>query len=307
MIAERSIGSSDIVVNPIGLGCMPLSLNGRFPDGYGINLLCTALDAGINLLDTADVYCIDHTDSGHNERLIAGALREWKGDADSVVVATKGGLERPGGAWIANARPEHLKTACEASLKALGIETITLYYLHAPDPEVPLADSIGALAELRAEGKIRHIGLSNVSLEDIRTASSIVPLVSVQNRCNPFEREAWRQGVIPWCEQNGVAFTAYSPVGGGNGKLRTARHPVLCRIGIRHEATPFQIALAWLLRKSPNLIAIPGAGRIQSALDSAAALKINLGDQDMMELDHAFPLDGSTNPAISYTGASDPE
>ncbi|MCD6184422.1 MAG: aldo/keto reductase [Deltaproteobacteria bacterium] len=290
MIENRSIGVSDLLVRPIGLGCMPLSLKGRFPDGYGINVLCAALDAGMNFLDTADVYCIDHTDVGHNERLIAKALREWKGNSTSIVVATKGGLERPGGAWIANAGPDHLETACEASLKALEVETITLYYLHAPDPEIPLTESVGALARLREKGKIQHIGLSNVSVADIKLASSIVPIVSVQNRCNPFDREAWQQGVISHCEQNGIAFIAYSPVGGGNGKVRSEQHPALCQIGKRYDVTPFQIALAWLLRKSSNLIAIPGANRMKSAVDSAAAMDIILTDQDMAELDHAFPL-----------------
>ena len=217
MIEKRSIGGSGLFVRPIGLGCMPLSLKGRFPDGYGVSVLCAALDAGLNLLDTADVYCIDHTDIGHNERLIANALREWKGESDSIVVATKGGLDRPGGAWVVNAGPDHLRAACEASLKALEVETIPLYHLHAPDPKVSLAESVGALAELREEGKIRHIGLSNVSVADIRLASSIVPIVSVQNRCNPFDREAWQQGVISCCEQNRIAFIAYSPVGGGAG------------------------------------------------------------------------------------------
>jgi aryl-alcohol dehydrogenase-like predicted oxidoreductase len=289
MIEKRNLGESGLRVRPIGLGCMPLSLKGRFPDGYGVSVLCAALDAGMDFLDTADVYCIDHTDVGHNERLIAKALNEWKGDSASIVVATKGGLERPGGAWITNARPDHLETACEASLKALEVETIPLYYLHAPDPGVPLAESVGALARLREKGKIQHIGLSNVSVADIRLASSIVPIVSVQNRCNPFDREAWEQGVVSHCEQNGIAFVAYSPVGGGTGKVRSEQHPVLCRVGQRYDATPFQIALAWLLRKSSNLIAIPGAGRMKSAVDSAAAMDITLDDEDMAELDHAFP------------------
>ena len=287
---RRSIGTSGLLVRPIGLGCMPLSLKGRFPEGYGVNVLCAALDAGMDLLDTADVYCIDQTDIGHNERLIARALREWKGDSTSIVTATKGGLERPGGAWVANGRPDHLKAACEASLKALEVETITLYQLHAPDPGVPFAETVAALAGLREEGKIRHIGLSNVSVADIRQASSIVPIVSVQNRCNPFDREAWQQGVISYCEQNGIAFIAYSPVGGGYGKLRLEQDPALCQVGRRYDVTPFQVALAWLLRKSSALIAIPGAGKMRSAVDSAAAMKLVLSDHDMAELDRAFPI-----------------
>lgn len=290
MMEKRNIGVSGLLVHPVGLGCMPLSLKGRFPDDYGINVLCAALDAGMDLLDTADVYCIDQTDVGHNERLIARALCEWKGDLDSIVVATKGGFERPGGAWVINGRPDHLREACEASLKALAVETITLYYLHAPDPKVPFVESVAALARLREEGKIQHIGLSNVSVADISQAISIVPVAGVQNRCNPFDREAWQQGVVTFCEQNGIAFVAYSPVGGGYGKLRSEQHPVLCQVGQQYDVTPFQVALAWLLRKSCALIAIPGASKTKSAVDSAAAMKLVLSDQDMAQLDKAFPV-----------------
>lgn len=290
MFKNRSIGKSELIVHPIGLGCMPLSLKGRFPDDYGVKVICTALDAGTNLLDTADSYCIDHTEIGHNERLIAKALKEWKGDSSSIIIATKGGFERPGGAWIANGRPDHLRAACEASLKALELETIRLYHLHAPDPGVPFLESVAALARLREEGKIQHIGLSNVSVDDIKQASSIIPIVSVQNRCNPFDREAWQQGVIACCEKNNIAFIAYSPVGGGTGKLRSEHDPALCRVGQRYNATPFQVALAWLLHKSLNLIVIPGASRMISAVDSAAAMELTLSDQDVAELDHAFPV-----------------
>lgn len=222
--------------------------------------------------------------------MIARALREWKGDSASIVVATKGGFERPGGAWVVNGRPDHLRAACEASLMALGVETITLYYLHAPDPQVPFTESVGALARLREEGKIKHIGLSNVGVAEIRQASSLVPVVCVQNRCNPFDREAWQQGVIAYCEQNGIAFVAYSPVGGGYGKVRVEQNETLCQVGKRNNVTPFQVALAWLLRKSPNLIVIPGASKIKSAVDSAAAMNLLLSDRDMAQLDRAFPI-----------------
>src|SRR5207245_2104807 len=148
--------------------------------------LHAALDAGMTLIDTADVYCLDDDDIGHNERLIARALAGWTGDRSGVIVATKGGLTRPRGSWQRDARPERLRAACDASLAALGVERIDLYQLHAPDDAVPLADSVGALADLRAAGKIRWVGLSNVAVEEIDEARGIVPVTTVQNRMSPF-------------------------------------------------------------------------------------------------------------------------
>src|SRR5580692_572783 len=156
----RPLGSSGLTVGAVGLGGMYLSIRDRPSEDDAVRTIHAALDAGITLIDTADVYCLDQRDIGHNERLIARALRE-KPHAN-VVVATKGGLERPSGSWTRNARPVHLREACERSLKALGVSRIDVYQLHAPDPSVPLADSVGELAKLRAEGKIAHVALSNV-------------------------------------------------------------------------------------------------------------------------------------------------
>lgn len=275
-------------VSPIGLGGMPLSISGRPSEAQGVRVIHAALDAGITFIDTADVYCLDDDDIGHNERLIARALREHPGGA-RVLVATKGGLRRPGGQWVRDAHPARLKAACDASLAALGVDRIAIYQLHAPDDRVPFADSIGALAELRAAGKIEHVGLSNVSVAEIRAAEAIVPIVSVQNRCKPFDRRAWSEGVLAHCESRRIAFLPYSPVGGGQGKLRVANDPVLMRVGSRHGVSPFQVALAWLLDSSPMMIPIPGASRVESALDSAAAMRLALLPTDRVELEAAFP------------------
>lgn len=290
MAEPRRIGGSGLKVQPVGLGCMPLSLDRRPAEDEGVNVICAALDAGMDFLDTADVYCIDQNDIGHNERLVARALSEWNGDASKIVVATKGGLERPRGDWVTNGTPEHLRAACEKSLKALGVEAITLYQLHAPDPQVPFADSVGALARLREEGKILHVGLSNVSVSEIRQAASIVDVVSVQNACNPHRREAFTSGVVAHCERSGIAFIAYSPVGGHFGKARVETDPVLRAVGKRLGATPYQVALAWLLAKSPNMIPIPGASRPESARKSAAVPALALGPDHLAELDRAFPV-----------------
>jgi aryl-alcohol dehydrogenase-like predicted oxidoreductase len=283
----RSFGPTGPHVYPIGLGAMPLSIQGRPSEGDAIPVLLAAFDVGVNLVDTADAYCLDDRDVGHNERLIARALREWRGGP--VVVATKGACIRPGGAWRVDGHPDHLRQACDASLRALGVEAIDLYQLHAPDDRVPFADSVGTLAELRAAGKVRHVGLSNVSAVQIREAQAIVPIASVQNRCSPFHRAVWRDGVLAHCQREGIAFLAYAPVGGHGSQRRTAEDPTLNGVARRHGVSPFQVALAWLLAKSPVMLPIPGASRVASAVDSAGAAHLKLTADDLAALDAAFP------------------
>lgn len=271
----------------MGFGGMLLSLRQRPPEEEACRILHAVLDAGVNFLDTADVYCIDDSDIGHNERLFARVLRERP--RDRVWVGTKGGLRRPGGRWTTEGSPKHLKAACEASLRALGVDRIDLYQLHAPDPEVPFDASVGALAELRAEGKIALVGLSNVTVEQIELAQRIVPIATVQNRCNPHDRQAWSNGVIPYCEAQNITFLPYSPVGGSYRKHTVAQDPTLNAIGAAHGVSPFRVALAWLLAKSPIILPIPGASRMESAIDSAAAMHLSLTGTDLAKLNAAFP------------------
>lgn len=282
-------GAPDVPI--IGFGGMPLSIAGRPEDPeQGIRLIHALLERGVTLIDTADVYCLDHDDIGHNERLIARALREWSGPAVAPIVATKGGLERPRGAWTNNAHPDHLRRACEASLLALGVERIDLYQLHARDPAVPFADSIGALADLQREGKIRWVGLSNVSVADIDAARKLVEVVTVQNRLNPFFREALDAGVVAHCEQLGIGFLAYSPVGGGRLNLRLPGHPVLKEIAARHGASAHAVVLAWVASRGATVIPIPGARTIEHALDSLTAADLVLPAEDLAAIDGAdFP------------------
>src|ERR671933_2567577 len=170
---------ADASVFPIGLGAMPMSLRGRPDEERSVRTIHAALDAGVNLIDTADAYCIDEHEVGHNERLIAKALA---GRRDGVIVATKGGHTRPGGAWAVDGSPAHLRAACEASLRALDTDRIDLYQLHRPDPNVPYEESIGAIKELQDEGKVRWIGISNANLEQIELATSIAEIAAVQNQ-----------------------------------------------------------------------------------------------------------------------------
>ncbi len=290
MMHVRSLGSSDLKVSQIGLGGMPLSIAGRPSRSEAIKVVHAALRAGVTLIDTADVYCLDQSDIGHNEKLIAEALAQVNGAAAAVVVATKGGLQRPGGAWVTDAHPRRLRSACEASLKALKLATLPLYQLHAVDDAVPIEDSVGALAELRRQGKISHIGLSNVGIGELKRAIAVAPIVSVQNRCSVFERRDFSNGLVGFCAANKIAYLAYSPVGGGRGKGRVADDPTLRAVGGKHGVSPFQVALAWLLGRSPVVIPIPGASRITSAIDSAAADGLKLDEDDRAALDRAFPV-----------------
>jgi aryl-alcohol dehydrogenase-like predicted oxidoreductase len=233
------------------------------------------------------VYCLSHLDIGHNERLIAKALKSWKGPREQVVVATKGGLERPDGRWTNNGRPEHLFRACDASLKALGVDRIDLYQLHAPDPRVPFRESVGALAELAARGKIRWAGLSNVSVEEIELARTITPIVSVQNRLNPFFREALEEGVVEHCDRQGLGFLAYSPAGGGRLNLTLPAHPVVKQIADRRKISAHRVVLAWVLAQGSSVIVIPSARTVEHAMDAARSADIELDEEELEVIDHA--------------------
>ena len=282
---QRKLGSDGPEVGAIGLGGMYLSiLKGRPSEAQAIATVHAALDAGVTLIDTADVYCLDHTDIGHNERLIARAIAGRPG----VVVATKGGLQRPGGDWTGNARPEHLRAACEASLRALGVERIALYQLHAPDPSVRFADSVGALARLRAEGKIERVGLSNVSAAQLAEAQRIVPIASVQNRWNPLHRAPETDGVLDACTREGIAFLPYSPFGGARGAKSLAGMGRLAEEAERRGVTAHQLVLAWMLAKSPVVIPIPGTRRPETARASAEAAAIPLSEADVAAIERSF-------------------
>jgi aryl-alcohol dehydrogenase-like predicted oxidoreductase len=276
-------------LSAVGLGAMPLAIAGRPGEQDAIRVVHAALDAGIDWIDTADAYCLDSSEVGYGERIVARALREWSGPRDGVRVATKGGIVRPGGQWIPDGRPKHLKAACEASLKNLGVSSLSLYQLHCPDRRVSFAESVGAIAELKKEGKVQHVGLSNVDVPRIREARGIVDIAGVQNRCNVFDRGSFADGVVDLCEQEDIAFIAYSPVGGHRGHARVASDAALAAVAARRGLTAYQVALAWLLARSPAMVVIPGASRVESARSSAAAGEVVLSDSDREELDRAFP------------------
>lgn len=281
------LGPAGPAVSAVGYGGMHLSIDGRPDEPQAIRALHAALDAGATLIDTADVYCLGDHDIGHNERLIARGLHDWAGPRDSILVATKGGLTRPGGRWEHNGRPKHLRAACERSLKALGVDEIALYQLHAPDPEVPFEESVGALARLLEEGKVLRVGLSNVSVDLIEAASRILPVTSVQNRLSPFFRESLRSGVVRYCMDHRIGFLGYSPVGGGRLNHKLPDHPIVRDIGSRLGASAHAVVIAWVLAQGPQVIPIPSARTEAHARDSATAADLQLTTEDLAAIDKA--------------------
>jgi aryl-alcohol dehydrogenase-like predicted oxidoreductase len=271
-------------VSAIGLGEMQLSLAGRPDEAQAFRTIRAALDAGVTLIDTADSYCIDESDMGHGERLVAKALAAWPGDRDRVLVATKGGHTRPGGRWEVDGRPEYLRQACEASLRALGVEAIGLYQFHRPDPKVPFAESVEALAELQAAGKVRLVGLSNVSVDQINQARRLVEVASVQNEFSPRFRRS--EGELVFCAAQRIAFLPWGPLGGSHqsGDLG-GRHRAFAEVAQAHGVSPQQVALAWELAKAPVVIPIPGASRPETILDSLAAASLRLSGEELARLD----------------------
>ena len=283
----RRIG--DLEVSAIGLGAMPMSIEGRPDEDRSIATIHAALDAGITLIDTADAYHLTATDDGHNETLIAKALASYGGDTSGVLVATKGGHLRPGdGSWTLNGNPEYLKQAADASLKRLGVEAIGLYQFHRPDPRTPYEDSIGAIRDLLDAGKIRLAGISNANPAQIRQANEILGgrLVSVQNQFSPAFRSS--EPELELCDQLGIAFLPWSPLGGiSNASDLGSRHPAFHEIAQQLEVSPQQVTLAWMLAKSEYVIPIPGSSRPETIRDSYAATDLQLTSDQVAALDAA--------------------
>jgi len=267
-----------LVVNRMGFGAMRLTGPGIWgepadPDECA-RVLRRALELGVNFIDTADSYG-PHT----NESLIARVLSPYP---PGLVIATKGGLTRPGpDVWERDARPEHLRSACEGSLRRLKVECIDLYQLHAPDPQVPFEDSVGELARLQAEGKIRHIGLSNVRVNELRRAQKLVKVVSVQNRYNVFDRA--HDDVLELCTREGIVFLPWAPLGSGRYAGQGANR-ALAEVARRHGATTGQVALAWLLARSPVVVVIPGTSTVEHLEQNVAAASLKLTAADVQQL-----------------------
>ena len=263
----------DLTVNRLGFGAMRITGDGIWGEPADRDeakaVLRRAIELGVNFIDTADSYG-PHV----SEELISETLYPYP---DDLVIATKGGLERTGpGQWPANGRPEHLVEACEGSLRRLKLDQIPLYQFHRPDPAVPLEDSIGALVTLKEQGKIRHIGVSNVTEDQLRRAQRLTPIVSIQNRYNVEDRQS--ESLIDLCEQEQIVFLPWAPIQNLN------RNRVVREIAQRYDATPRQIVLAWLLARSPSILPIPGTGSVSHVDDNVAAAAIKLAPADVASL-----------------------
>jgi len=263
----------DMTVRRLGFGAMRITGSGIWGEPENLEqakaVLRRTVELGVNFIDTADSYGPDVS-----ERLIAEALHPYP---DDLVIATKGGLERPGpGQWRANGRPEHLVEACEGSLRRLRLEQIPLYQFHRPDPRVPLEDSLGTLVMLKEQGKIRHIGLSNVNEEQLRRAQRVTPIVSIQNRYNVDDRQS--ESLVDLCEQEQLVFLPWAPIQDMEGR------EAVTRVAQRHGSTPHQVVLAWLLARSPSILPIPGTGSVPHLEDNVGAASVELSREEVSEL-----------------------
>ena len=277
---------ADVGVGAIGLGGMPMSIEGRPERSRSIATVHAALDAGVTLVDTADAYHVGADEVGHNEELVAEALRSWGGDASSVVVATKGGHLRPGdGSWTVDGNPAYLVRAAKESARRLGVDAIGLYQFHRPDPTVPYAESVGALVTLLDEGVIARAGISNASVAQIDEANEVLGgrLASVQNQFSP--RFLSSRGELDHCARLGIAFLPWSPLGGiSNAGGLGSRHAAFAEVARAHGVSPQQVALAWELSLADVVIPIPGASRPASIEDSVRAADLELAPEELERL-----------------------
>ena len=276
-VATIDLGG-DLTVRRLGFGAMRITGPGIWGDppdhDEAIAVLRRAVALGVNFIDTADSY-----GPFVSERLIAEALHPYPED---LVIATKGGLQRTGpGQWPADGRPQHLRAACNGSLQRLRLEQIPLYQFHRPDPKVPFEDSVGMLAELKNEGKIRHVGLSNVTERQLDTAMRMTPIVSVQNRYSRVDRSS--EAMLDRCESEAIAFLPWAPIEAG----RIGDDSSIARVAATHEVTPHQVALAWLLARSPVLLPIPGTGSVTHLEENQGAASLRLSPGEVTQLSRA--------------------
>ncbi len=283
----RRLGQTDVELTPIALGGMPLSISGRPDEQQAIATIHKALDLGVNLIDTSDAYCVDESDKHHNERLIHKAIQQYEGDTSRVLVATKGGLMRPNGAWTQNGNPDHLRKTIRESHAALGgQESISLWQYHSPDPNYSIKDSLTAAKEAVAEGLIRFVGVSNFSVEQIKRAREVVEIVSVQNQYNPWHRQPESDGVLDYCQVEGLTFLPWSPLGGSRRVKELSNVAAIAQLAQEKQISVYALVLAWMLT-NPCIVPIPGATKPESIADSMTAAQVTLTDKDIAVIDRA--------------------
>jgi pyridoxine 4-dehydrogenase len=283
----RMLGPTTVAVSVLGFGAMHLSLTGRPPQEEAISVIHHVLDRGVTFIDTADSYCRDESDKHHGERLVRAALDAYDGDVSGVVVATKGGLMRPDGRWTRNGKPDHIRQTIRESVDALG-GAIDLWQHHAPDSDVPVGASLQPVRDAVDEGLIRHVGVSNYSVEQIERAQEVVDIVSVQNQYSPWHRRPEQDGVLAYCEAHDLVFLPWSPLGGRDRATSLDAFAGLQALADAKGMSPQRLILAWLMAKSPAVLPIPGASRIATAEDSIAAAEVTLTDDEVQRVEAAI-------------------
>ncbi len=285
---SKELGNTGVRISAIALGGMPMSLSNRPEETQAIATIHRALDLGITLIDTADSYCKDESDKHHNEKLIQKALQQYKGDVSNVVVATKGGLMRPNGAWTRNGNPEHLRKTIRESFQALGGEKpIDVWQYHSPDPEYSIEASLAPVKAAVEEGLIRFVGVSNFSVEQIKRAQDVVEIVSVQNQYNPWYRLPELDRVLNYCEREKLTFLPWSPLGGSRRFASLKEITEIAQLAQEKGVSVYCIVLAWLMAKSPCIVPIPGASKVSSVEDSVRAVDVKLSQEEVETIDRA--------------------
>jgi aryl-alcohol dehydrogenase-like predicted oxidoreductase len=269
----------------MGMGALHLSVGARPAPNDAIAVIHCALASGIRFFDTADCYCDDESEQNHNERLLQRALSSYGNGADSAVIATKGGIVRPGGQWIPRGDPEYLRAAILRSFEALGEKPIDLWQLHAPDPHVPLRESLSAPVWGIRNGLVRRIGLCNVTLQQIKEAQEVVEIAAVQNRHNLWHRDPEFDGVIEYCESAGITFLSWGPLGGAHDHHRLAQTPYFGTLAAKYQVSVYSILLAWVLAKSPCIIPIPGTSKPQHINAWIHACNLKLMPQELFRME----------------------
>jgi aryl-alcohol dehydrogenase-like predicted oxidoreductase len=289
MMETKQLGNTGVNISAIGLGGMPLSLSSRPPESQAIEVIHRALELGVTLIDTADSYCRDESDKHHNERLIYKALQSYGGDISQVIVATKGGLMRPNGNWTRNGNPDRLRETIRVSFEALGgSKPIDVWQYHAPDPDYTIEEALKPAKEAVEQGLIRFVGVSNFSVEQIKRARDVVDVVSVQNQYNPWQRQPETDGVLEYCETEGLTFFPWSPLGGSRKVSSLEEISAIAQLAQEKGASVYQIVLAWLRAKSPCIVPIPGASKISSIEDSVGAVEVKLSEAEVKQIDQVL-------------------
>jgi aryl-alcohol dehydrogenase-like predicted oxidoreductase len=280
------MGPEGPTVSVVGLGGMLLSITGRPPEDQALRVLDSALDFGITLFETADAYCQDDSEMGHNERVLTRGL---EGQRDKVTLVTTLGLRRPGGAWTVDSSPTFLVEAAERSLKNQMVESLDIAMLYAPDSRIPYEDSVGTLFRLKEQGKVKHVGICNADVEHINRARKVGPIQVVQNRWHPLARDPEKNGVMDHCAQTGIAFLAYSPFGGTLGAPTLTTLGKLSDQARRRRLSPYQLILAWMVNKSATNFVVAGARRGESIEDSAGAGAVEFDSDAVRAVENTIP------------------